>query len=192
MSLYNLACKALAWNQNLRIVKSVRVSLALLKWIGDCIWLACLYILDAHTGMLQKKNRLSGKQINRLLGRGRKLYGRYLVCIAFPQRSFLRHTQRSLTIPVKLDKRATMRNALKRRGRGIFYDLTKQHIQEKQWQLFFFCNKKSIDELKQLIATKSKTDIYTYRKSVCMQDFTYFLRELWKPGIPQWWSGGKK
>jgi RNase P protein component len=142
--------------------------------------------------MLQKKNRLSGKQINWLLGRWRKLYGRSLVCIAFPQRSFLKHTQRSLTIPVKLDKRATMRNALKRRGRILFFDLATQYIWEKAWQLFFFFNKKSIDEFKQLIATKKKTDIYTYRKRICVQDFTYFLRELWKPGIQQWFNGEKK
>lgn len=129
--------------------------------------------------MLAKENRLSGKQINRLMWRGRKLYGKCFVCIAVPQRHFLPHNQRSITIPVKLDKRATMRNALKRRARILFVTMHKEHKMTSHRQLFFFVNKRSIEELKQLVATKNKTSIYEQRVALCKKDFTYILRQLW-------------
>lgn len=100
------------------------------------------------------------------------------MCIAFPQRRFLSHHQWSITIPVKLDKRATMRNALKRRARILFVELMmKEHI-STCWQLFFFVNKNTLDELKQLIATKNKKDIYTQRTALCKKDFTFLLQKL--------------
>lgn len=138
--------------------------------------------------MLRKENRLSWKQINRLMWRGRKLYGKYFVCIAFPQRHFLPYNQRSITIPVKLDKRATMRNALKRRARYLFVELTLEYKVTTKRQLFFFLNKKSLDELKQLVATKNKTSIYDERIALCKKDFTYILRQLWTPWSNNGWT----
>gem|GEM_PF-5977985 len=83
-----------------------------------------------------------------------------------------------MSIPVKLDKRATMRNALKRRARTTFILLENEHLAKKDWQLFFFLNKNSLEEMKQLIATKNKTSIYAYRHTLCIKDFTYILRNL--------------
>jgi RNase P protein component len=106
------------------------------------------------------------------------VYGKSFVCIAFPQRHFLPYTQRSISIPVKLDKRAAVRNALKRRARILFVELVAESGVTTSWQLFFFLNKNSLDELKQLIATKNKTSIYEHRLSLCKKDFTYVLRHL--------------
>lgn len=127
--------------------------------------------------------------------RWRKVYGKNFVCIAFPQRHFLPYTQRSITIPVKLDKRASTRNALKRRARILFVQLVAETSLSSTWQLFFFLNKNSLDELKQLIATKNKTSIYEHRLTLCKKDFTYVLRHLWTPSsmnIERKWAPGSK
>ncbi|MDP2669672.1 MAG: ribonuclease P protein component [bacterium] len=128
--------------------------------------------------MLSKQHRLSGKQINFLLGRGKKLHGSHFVLVYFPQHTRIPYTQRSVTIPVKLDKRASMRNFLKRHAKLIFLELWASRQQSSRRQFFIFLNKKTLDEFKQLIATGDKTAILTYRKQACAEDFHLFLAAL--------------
>ncbi len=71
-----------------------------------------------------------------------------------------------------------MRNALKRRAKNLFVELESKYSSGKNRQLFFFLNKNSLEDLKQLIATKNKTSIYNERHTYCEKDFTYILRQL--------------
>lgn len=131
--------------------------------------------------MLQKKNRLTGKQINWLMGRGRKMFWKHFGYVVFPQRHFIPLTQWSITIPVKLDKRATMRNLLKRHARIVFFEQRNKYQMPTNRQCFIYVNKKVIDELKQRIATDNKTTIINYWITICRQDFNSFFRQLWLP-----------
>jgi glycerol-3-phosphate responsive antiterminator len=71
-----------------------------------------------------------------------------------------------------------MRNALKRRARLKFIELDIVSGSQNKRQLFFFVNKNSLEEMKQLIATKNKKRIYEQRNSFCAKDFIYVLRQL--------------
>jgi RNase P protein component len=131
--------------------------------------------------MLTKKHRLSGKQINWLMGRGRKLFGKQFGYVVFPQRHYIKQTQWSITIPVKLDKRATMRNFLKRHAKQVFTELYAWSTMPTHRQCFVYVNKKTLDDLKQRIATNDKKAILTYWIAVCRQDFSLFFRQLCQP-----------
>ncbi len=138
-------------------------------------------ILEYRVVMLKKNNRLDGKQINWLMGRGRKMFGKHFGYVVFPQRHFIPQTQWSITIPVKLDKRATMRNLLKRQARLVFIEQWQLFQMPTNRQCFVYVNKKVIDELKQRIATENKTAIIHYWITLCRQDFSSFFRQLWLP-----------
>ena len=111
------------------------------------------------------------------MGRGKKIYGKHFVCIYFPQRHHISHTQWSVSIPVKLDKRATMRNRLRRHAKEIFVSLYTLSVQH-HWQCFLFLNKQSLEELQKLIASKNKTAILSYRQQICQKDFQFFASSL--------------
>lgn len=140
-----------------------------------------LCFLEYRIVMLKKNNRLNGKQINWLMGRGRKMFGKHFGYVVFPQRHFIPQTQWSITIPVKLDKRATMRNLLKRHARIVFLEQWHHFQMPTNRQCFIYVNKKVIDELKQRIATENKTAIINYWITLCRQDFSSFFRQLWLP-----------
>lgn len=141
--------------------------------------------------MLGKEHRLTGKQIGFLLWRGRKYYGRFFVLIAFPQRQAFSRSQWSINIPVKVDKRATMRNVLKRQAKKIFSSLLEEITLPWHWQMFLFVNKKTLEDIKQLIASGDKTTIVPKRKEWCVEDFHFFLQKLWIDGWWTWWKPWK-
>jgi ribonuclease P protein component len=127
--------------------------------------------------MLATKYRLTGKDIQFLLRKGKKIYGKTFVFIVFkqyPQRSY---TQRSVQIPVKLDKRAVMRNLLKRTAKSAFVSMS-EHSSLPACKVFIFVNKKSLEPFKDMIATHNKTDIVQEWNTLCKQDFTLLFSRI--------------
>jgi len=144
--------------------------------------------------MLATKYRLTGKDIQFLLRKGKKIYWKTFVFIVFkqyPQRSYM---QRSVQIPVKLDKRAVMRNLLKRTAKNIFVKMSEKNS-IPACKVFIFVNKKSLEPFKDIIATHKKTDIVQEWKKLCGDDFTLFFSRIWPALLNNSqlsWRKGKK
>ncbi|USN54350.1 MAG: ribonuclease P protein component [Candidatus Peribacteria bacterium] len=103
--------------------------------------------------MFSKKQRLQRRDVQYLLRRGNKCYGKTLIFTMVPQRGRSR-SQRSIQIPVKVDKRATMRNMLKR---SFLVYIKSQEYQFQQVavqrvKVFVMINKQAIPDLTKLIA----------------------------------------
>lgn len=128
--------------------------------------------------MPAKRTRLTGRAIQFLLRRGTKKRGQrfgYIYTVQPNHRSF---HQRSIQIPVKVDKRATIRNLLKRHASLIFQQCL-QSFSIPYGKFFIFVNKQSIDALGKLIATSSKSAIVSERKKYCEHDFMSFMKNVW-------------
>ena len=80
--------------------------------------------------MPAKQKRLSGKEVQFLLRRGEKIYGKLLVFRIRKQYPNIQHNQRSIQIPVKLDKRASMRNLLKRKANLLFEEMWNDYVKK--------------------------------------------------------------
>jgi RNase P protein component len=94
-----------------------------------------------------------------------------------PQHRHRRYTQRSIQIPIKLDKRATMRNLLKRFAREEFCEIFSSY-KGMHMRLFIFVNKKTLASFKDTIATQKKTSIVNAWKTLCKKDFISFAERL--------------
>lgn len=150
--------------------------------------------------MLPKKQRLNGKDIAYILRKGQKVYGKFLIFRFIPQYKNLRYRQASIQIPVKLDKRATRRNMLKRHALIQFEHMMKEKNQ--YFKIFIFVNKQSLQPLKEALESKEKTHILSLREAQCKKDFSLFFQKLWKHSWPNfrrwsirqrnWWNNWKR
>lgn len=124
--------------------------------------------------MLPSHKRLTGKDVQYWLRRGKKLYGSTFVCVVFDQYPNRKRHQASIQIPVKLDKRATTRNRLKKVAMSVFQEelLKIKHQYKKR---FIFVNKKHIASMVDVLATSSKTTIVKERRERCKKDFSIFI-----------------
>jgi ribonuclease P protein component len=79
-----------------------------------------------------------------LLRKGKKIHGEHLVFVVFPQYQNRKYHQLSIQIPVKVDKRATMRNLFKRTA----LDVGRKILEEKKLptflKVFVFVNKQGV------------------------------------------------
>lgn len=120
--------------------------------------------------MIAKQLRLRTQDIQRLLRRGQRVSGKKFLFLTQKQR-VAPHSQRAFQLPVKVDKRAVMRNACKR----VFYDLALQLDRAGTPTKTFVClHKDAFAEVIQLIATGDKTTILNTRKQWCSHDLDYF------------------
>jgi len=129
--------------------------------------------------MLPSHKRLTWKDIQYWLRRGKKVYGTMFAWSIFDQYPNRKRHQCSVQIPVKLDKRATTRNRLKKVALAVFQDLLKEHYVPYK-KRFIFVNKKHLQEMKEILATSSKTTIVKARREYCKKDFTTFIVAAWK------------
>lgn len=127
--------------------------------------------------MLAKKQRLTGKDINYMLKKWKRVYGKVLIFRVIPQYANNKYNQRWFQIPIKVDKRAVMRNALKRKGYEMVNDFW--FDKNKYYKIFVSTNKKHINPLVEHIATHKKTAILQYREALCAKDFSILAKELW-------------
>lgn len=127
--------------------------------------------------MLAKKYRLTWRDIQYMLRRGRKNRWTYFGAMTVAQYPSKSYHQRSIQISVKVDKRAVMRNELKRIAREVFEELLAHHSVWKKTHLkrFIFINKKWIDEWAQKLTHKPKSDRKALWKSYCKKDFITIL-----------------
>ncbi len=125
--------------------------------------------------MIAKHMRLRTQDIQRLLRRGQKLSGKKFLFLTQRQ---LPHkpSQWGFQLPVKVDKRAVVRNMCKR----VFYDLAWGGDTSGIPTRTFVClHKDAFAEVIQLIATGDKTTILETRKQWCTQDLAYFYGRKW-------------
>lgn len=127
--------------------------------------------------MLAKKYRLTWRDIQYMLRRGSKTRGTYFWCMTVAQYPNASYHQRSVQISVKVDKRAVMRNELKRIAREVFQELLDAHTNTSKRQLkrFLFINKKSVDQRAQKLVESPKLDRKALWKSYCIKDFKLIL-----------------
>ncbi len=125
--------------------------------------------------MLPKHQKLTGKEINYMLKRGKRYYGEYLIFRVIPQYSSNKFSQRAFQISLKVEKRASMRNELKR---ICFSIIQEQGEWKKHIKVFASVNKKKAEELKELIATQPKKTIINQRKSFVKRDLKFLSWKL--------------
>lgn len=132
--------------------------------------------------MLKKHHRLTWADIQMLLRRGKKYYGKHFVCVSMPQSANKPFHQTSIQIPVKLDKRAAWRNLFKRHALLVMEDILLEYY---VWpsKIFCFLNKKSLEPLRELVARWEKTHIVWTWKEICKKDFIWFLHALWSDNL---------
>lgn len=128
--------------------------------------------------MFEKKCRLSGRDIQYILRQGGKIYGNLFVFRIVPQYSHRSYIQWSIQIPVKLDKRATMRNTLKRQAKHIFATYMLEQKPHLHYKVFIFVNKQAVVSWKDTIATQEKRCIVDKRSISCKADFTLFFARV--------------
>jgi len=97
----------------------------------------------------------------------------------YPNRKF---NQISSHITIKLDKRATRRRIIKK---AILTILEKENRVNKpiRWnfyKIFIILNKKQLEYLQKLIASKNKNAIIQYVQKIFIQSFTRFQQKVWK------------
>lgn len=80
--------------------------------------------------MIPSHKRLSWKDIAYMLRRGKRLYGDIFICMVIDQYPNRPWHQIGIQIPVKCDKRATMRNLLKRKAQKVFIDLADEQAEK--------------------------------------------------------------
>jgi len=112
--------------------------------------------------MLSKEQRLNGKEIAYILRKGQKVYGEFLVFRFIPQYKNVPYRQASIQIPLKLDKRAVVRNMLKRKALIQFETLMKEY--NYTFKVFIFVNKQSLHPLKEALESKEKRHILSLRE----------------------------
>ena len=147
--------------------------------------------------MLAKPYRLTWRDIQYMLRRGNKNRWTYFWVITVPQYSSRSYHQRSVQISTKVDKRATMRNELKRIAREVFDEELKKVWWVNMKKRFIFINKKWLDSRVEKCITLPKSDRKTLWKSYCQNDFSRILR---KCSSSQWYktplkhsrTGGRK
>lgn len=107
--------------------------------------------------MLEKKYRLTRKDINFLFKKQKIIPWKYFSFFVWPQWPNRPYNQFSVQIPVKVSKSAVKRNYIKR----IAYSFLRDSwlIFKKFWwgfyKIFIVTNKKSIDKLKDLLNSKN-------------------------------------
>lgn len=133
--------------------------------------------------MLPKKQKLSWKDINYMLKRWVRVYGKIFIFRVIPQYRNNNFHQWAFQIPVKLDKRAVMRNLLKRAWfRCVLHNKNKPNwllsSSSKYYKIFASINKKNMLPVVQFIASHNKTDILSYRTSLVQKDLTLLSSQL--------------
>lgn len=145
------------------------------------LWIPLLLMIPSY-------KRLTWKDIAYMLRRGKKYYGDLFVCVVIDQYTNRPRHQVWIQIPVKLDKRATMRNQLKRAAQWVFWEElwglhsdvgTSKQMSGRYKKRFIFVNKKQMQSLIELLATSWKTTIVKKRKEYCIRDFTTFIQQTW-------------
>ncbi len=126
--------------------------------------------------MVEKKYKLSWKEINYMLKRGKRYFGEYFIFWVIPQYPNISFNQRAFQIPLKVDKRATVRNLLKR---SCYKSISNSTFVSKTYvKVFASINKKNVEPLKELIATQNKTTIVKTWESLISKDLTLLSRKL--------------
>ncbi len=133
--------------------------------------------------MIPSHKRLTWKDIAYMLRRGKKFYWKVRGLVVLDQYNHRSWHQASFQIPLKADKRATMRNMLKRSAQGAFWWQIEIHNRPYK-KRFFFLHKQSLDTVKQLLASSSKKTILMTRKNICQKDFISLIQ--------QWWTNSSK
>ena len=126
--------------------------------------------------MLPKQQKLSSKEINYMLKKWKRIYGEVFTCWVIPQYSNNPYHQRAMQIPIKLDKRASMRNMLKR----VWYQevISIWQIWWSYYKIFVSVNKKKLAPLIEYIASHKKTAILSYRSGLVSKDIEILVKKL--------------
>lgn len=145
---------------------------------SEWLWMTILEVwFYLFISMSPKYQRLTGKEINYMLKRGKRYYGQFFIFRVIPQYTNKHYNQLSIQIPLKVDKRATTRNMLKR----VWYKAAEEFYTPKQHhyvKVFASANKKNIWPLIEYIATQEKTAIVQYRANICKKDFDFLMKSL--------------
>jgi RNase P protein component len=121
--------------------------------------------------MQPSHQRLTRRDIYVLLRRGYKHHRQLFSYYRTPQHRRSPRSQWSIQIPVKLDKRATVRNRLKRIAIEEFEHALFDASVHAHYKAFVVLQKKSIPKLVQMIASTDKRHIVQSRRRLCKDDF---------------------
>lgn len=128
--------------------------------------------------MLVKKKKLNWKEINYILKRWKRAYGEVFIFHIIKQYPNNKYHQWAIQIPKKIEKRATMRNLLKRK----MYDMIPDYVFSWSgwYKIFISVNKKQSAALVEHIATHDKVAILQYRSTIIDKDFAILAQSLQK------------
>ncbi|UFX83379.1 ribonuclease P protein component [Candidatus Absconditicoccus praedator] len=108
--------------------------------------------------MLKKRYKLTGKDINFLFKKQNIVHGKYFSFFWFYQYPNRKYNQFAFQVPLKLSKKATTRNFIKRQ---LFEYIKKKQYEKKTfnggyYKVFIVFNKKTIAFLKENVESEQK------------------------------------
>ncbi len=132
--------------------------------------------------MLAKQYKLTWKDINFLFKKQKVVYWKYFCFFHFQQYSNRHFNQFAIQVPVKLTKKATTRNIVKR----SFFEYIRKNSMFKDtfwwyyYKIFVVFNKKYVSSLKNSIETMEKKLINSEIVNNFEFSFNNFRKQKWK------------
>jgi ribonuclease P protein component len=132
--------------------------------------------------MLAKKYKLTRKDVNFIFKKQKVVPGKYFSFFVWPQRPNRAYNQFGFLPPVKLTKKATLRNFIKR----IVFDYIRNDqiylkpLDGKYWKIFIIFNKKTISNLAPKLSNISKKELKTLIQDWFRQSFKDFDKKVKK------------
>ncbi len=127
--------------------------------------------------MLAKYQKLSGKEINYMLKRWKRVYGKLFTFWSIPQYKNNSFHQWWIQIPNKVAKHATMRHFLKRKGYKSIKSY-QESLWKKYYKTFIVVNKKHAWALKEVIEIGDKEKIGVFREESFKNDVDFFMKKI--------------
>jgi len=125
--------------------------------------------------MIPRKHKLTGKEINYMLRKWKRIHGNVFTYLIVDQYRNKTHHQRWVHISIKISKKATMRNQIKR----LIYSAVKEkYWTSRHYKIFISINKKFLPQIISSLERLEKTAILNYRKKQIQSDL-HMLSKKW-------------
>lgn len=132
--------------------------------------------------MLKKIYRLTWKDVNFIHKKQNIIFGKFFSFFYYDQYPNKSYNQFSINIPLKLSKKATLRNQLKRSLYKLLVDMWViwKHFNNKFYKVFVVLNKKILPDIQQTIENLDKKNINQYIDNIFSEDFSKLQRYIWQ------------
>jgi len=110
--------------------------------------------------MIPSIHKLTWKEINYMLRKWRRIHGKVFSFLLIDQYKNKSYDKRWVHISIKISKKATFRNAIKRQ---VYRTVSWLSSTWRHYKIFIYINKKSLPTILSSLESLTKTDIIKYR-----------------------------